>query len=98
MPLSRPDSLREELRTTLPDRPFRIEFWDGAALEPSNGVPGPTFFIRSPEAFGHVLRAPGQLGVGRAYVAGTIDVDDLDATLDMLDAWKPPALDARAKA
>jgi cyclopropane-fatty-acyl-phospholipid synthase len=98
MPLSRPDALREELRTTLPDRPFRIAFWDGSELEPSNGVPGPTFHVRSPEALGHVLRAPGQLGVGRAYVSGALDVDDLDETLELLDAWKPPALDARAKA
>ena len=27
----------------------------------------------------HVLRAPGQLGLGRAYVSGALDVDDLDA-------------------
>src|SRR5581483_2617549 len=98
MPLSRPDALRDQLRAALPDRPFRIQFWDGSALEPSNGVPGPTFHVRSPEALGHVLRAPGQLGVGRAYVAGALDVDDLDETLELLDAWKPPALDTRAKA
>jgi cyclopropane-fatty-acyl-phospholipid synthase len=86
------------LQRAIPDRPFSVEFWDGTTLPPSNGVPGPTFQVRSPEALAHVLRAPGQLGIGRAYVSGTLDVDDLDATLILLDTWKPPALDARQKA
>src|SRR5689334_17346547 len=98
MALSRPDALRDQLRVALPDRPFRIEFWDGGTLEPSNGVPGPTFKVTSPEALGHALRAPGQLGVGRAYVSGALDVDDLDAALELLDNWSPPPMDARAKA
>jgi cyclopropane-fatty-acyl-phospholipid synthase len=98
MPLSRPATLRDELRIALPDRPFRVEFWDGEVLEPSNGVAGPTFQVRSPEALGHVLRAPGQLGISRAYVSGTLDVDDLDAAIEVVDGWKPPRLDARAKA
>jgi cyclopropane-fatty-acyl-phospholipid synthase len=75
--------LRTALAEALPDRPFRVELWDGSALEPTNGG-GPTFRVASPEAFGHVLRSPGQLGVGRAYVAGQIDVDDIDAALELL--------------
>jgi cyclopropane-fatty-acyl-phospholipid synthase len=98
MALSRSAPLRDELVRALPDRPFTIEFWDGATLPPTNGVAGPTFQVRSPQALAHALRAPGQLGIGRAYVSGTLDVDDLDATLELLDGWKPPALDARAKA
>src|SRR5258705_8167293 len=63
--------LRTALSEALPDRPFRLELWDGTALAATNGG-GPTFRLRSPVALGHVLRAPGQLGLGRAYVAGTL--------------------------
>src|SRR5918911_1025982 len=98
MPLSRPDALRDELRIALPDRPFRVEFWDGAVLEPSDGVAGPTFHVRSPAAIGHLLRSPGQLGISRAYVSGLLEPDDLDAALQVVDGWKPPSLDRRTKA
>jgi cyclopropane-fatty-acyl-phospholipid synthase len=92
------DELRAALAEALPDRPFTVELWDGTALPPTNGVPGPTFRITSPVALGHILRAPGQLGVGRAYVSGAIDVDDIDEALALISRWSPPPLDARAKA
>ncbi|MDX6697892.1 MAG: cyclopropane-fatty-acyl-phospholipid synthase [Solirubrobacteraceae bacterium] len=79
----------------LPERPFAVELWDGARLEPT--APGPTFQVRSRAALGHVLRAPGQLGLGRAYVAGALEPDDLDAALDLLDGWQPPPLDGATK-
>jgi cyclopropane-fatty-acyl-phospholipid synthase len=90
--------LRHSLEEALPERPFRLELWDGSAVASTNGGGGPTFRLRSPLALGHVLRAPGQLGVGRAYVSGEVEVDDLDAALDLLDGWQAPPLDARAKA
>ncbi len=37
-------------------------------------------------------RAPGQLGAGRAYVLGQLDTDDLDAVVDLIGRWQPPAL------
>ncbi len=89
--------LREVLAETLPERPFTIALWDGTALEPTNGHGGPTFRVCSPKAFGHVLRAPGQLGLGRAYVSGEIEVDDMDAALDLLDGFQVPPLDNRGK-
>jgi cyclopropane-fatty-acyl-phospholipid synthase len=89
--------LRTALAEALPDRPFRVELWDGTELEPTNGG-GPTFRVRTPEALGHVLRSPGQLGLGRAYVAGQLEVDDMDAALDLLSTWSPPPIDTRAKA
>jgi cyclopropane-fatty-acyl-phospholipid synthase len=92
------DELRAALAEALPNRPFTVELWDGTALPPTNGVPGPTFRITSPVALGHILRAPGQLGVGRAYVSGAIDVDDIDEALALISRWSPPPLDARAKA
>ena len=56
---------------------------------------GPTFYVRSPRAAAHVLRAPGQLGLGRAYVSGDLEVDDMDAVIGLLDSWKPPPLERR---
>jgi cyclopropane-fatty-acyl-phospholipid synthase len=98
MAFSRPAPLREELQRALPDRPFEVAFWDGSTLPPTNGASRTTFRVNSPVALAHALRAPGQLGLGRAYVSGALDVDDLDATLELLDSWQPPSLDARAKA
>jgi cyclopropane-fatty-acyl-phospholipid synthase len=87
--------LRSALADALPDRPFTVALWDGSSVPATE--PGPTFTITSPTALGHVLRAPSQLGVGRAYVSGGIDVDDIDAALDVLARWSPPPLDLAAK-
>jgi cyclopropane-fatty-acyl-phospholipid synthase len=90
MPFARTEPLRREIEARIPERPFTVEFWDGTRL-PSTGD-GPTFFVRSPRAAAHVLRAPGQLGLGRAYVSGEIEVDDMDAVIELLDRWQPPPL------
>jgi cyclopropane-fatty-acyl-phospholipid synthase len=97
MALARTDALRRELRRTFAERPFGIELWDGATVD-STTSDGPVLRVTSPRALAHVLRAPGQLGLGRAYVAGFIEVDDLDAALALLDGWKPPPLDRAARA
>jgi cyclopropane-fatty-acyl-phospholipid synthase len=97
MPASRTAALREQLAVALPDRPFRVELWDGSAV-PATRNGGPTFAARSPLALAHVLRAPGQLGLGRAYVIGALDVDDMDATIALLDTWAPPPIDLRTRA
>jgi cyclopropane-fatty-acyl-phospholipid synthase len=91
------EPIRAELQRALPERPFTVEFWDGTQLPSTNGG-GPRFAVRSPAAFAHALRAPGQLGLGRAYVSGELEVDDVDAVLDLLDSWQPPALDRAAQA
>jgi cyclopropane-fatty-acyl-phospholipid synthase len=95
--LSTTEPIRTELGRALPERPFSIQFWDGTELPSTNGG-GPRFSVRSPAAFAHALRAPGQLGLGRAYVSGELEVDDVDAVLDLLDSWQPPALDRAAQA
>ena len=92
MALSNTAPLRQELEKALAARPFAIDFWDGSRLPATNGA-GPTFTVRSPGAVAHLLRAPGQLGIGRAYASGLLEPDDLDATLDLLDNWKPPEMD-----
>ncbi len=92
MPFANTAPLRREIEARLPERPFAIEFWDGSRVPATDGQ-GPTFTVRSPRAAAHVLRAPGQLGLGRAYVSGELDVDDVDAVIELLDGWRPPALD-----
>jgi cyclopropane-fatty-acyl-phospholipid synthase len=90
--------LREALAEALPDRPFRVSLWDGTELPSTNGDGGPVFSVRSPLALGHMLRAPGQLGLGRAYVSGALEVDDVDKVLALLDGYAPPPVDPRTKA
>jgi cyclopropane-fatty-acyl-phospholipid synthase len=96
--MSGTSDLKDALATALPERPFRLELWDGTALDSTTGNgSGPVFRLNSPEALGHVLRAPSQLGVGRAYVSGGIDVDDIDKALALLASWSPPPIDNRTK-
>ena len=87
--LSNTAPLRAELERSFPERPFTVSFWDGTELAGTNGS-GPTFFVRSPRAVAHLFRAPGELGLGRAYIQGMLDVDDIDAAIDVVDSWRPP--------
>src|SRR5690348_2195278 len=86
------EPLRRELATALPDRPFTITFWDGTEVPATNGG-GPALHVRSPAALAHALRAPGQLGIGRAYVSGAIEVDDIDEAMAVLLNYAPPPID-----
>jgi cyclopropane-fatty-acyl-phospholipid synthase len=86
---SRP--LCRELRRLLPSRPFHVRFWDGGVVEATTPI-APAFLVRGPAALAHFLRAPGSLGLGRAYAEGSLAVDDLDAAFIVVDEWDPPAL------
>jgi cyclopropane-fatty-acyl-phospholipid synthase len=73
-----------------------VRFWDGGFVGETE--PGsPTFDVRSPAALAHFLRAPGTLGLGRAYVDGSLAVDDLDAAFLVVDEWQPPPLERAQK-
>jgi cyclopropane-fatty-acyl-phospholipid synthase len=86
---SRP--LGNELQRVFPSRPFHVRFWDGNAVPATDGE-APTFFVRRPTALAHFLSAPGTLGLGRAYVDGSLAVDDLDGAFLVVDEWEPPEL------
>ena len=73
-----------------------MRFWDGGEVRATEPA-APTFEFRSPRALAHVLRAPGELGIGRAYVAGLLEVDDLDGALRVVDQFEPPPLSLRQK-
>ncbi len=91
MAFARTAPLRHELECALPRRPFSLGFWDESVVRATD--PGaPTFTFHSPLALAHVLRAPGELGLGRAYISGLLDVDDLDAALLVVDTFEPPSL------
>ena len=62
--------------------PVRIVFWDDSSAGPEDG-PG-TIYIRSVDAVKRLLWAPGELGLGRAYVTGDLDADG--DVIDMLTA------------
>jgi len=83
--------LSREMRRCFPSRPFHVRFWDGGAVQATQ-EDAPSFFLRRPTALAHFLRAPGSLGLGRAYVDGSLAVDDLDAAFVVVDDWEPPAL------
>ncbi|MGH2849302.1 MAG: class I SAM-dependent methyltransferase [Solirubrobacteraceae bacterium] len=81
----------------LPERPFAIEFWDGGRV-PATELRTPTFFVRRASAIAHALRAPGPLGLGRAYVEGSLETDDIDAAFLVVDDWVPPRVPPRDRA
>jgi cyclopropane-fatty-acyl-phospholipid synthase len=91
------EPLVKEIERAFPERPFTIELWDGSKLPSTNGG-GPTFKARSKEALAYAVAAPGQLGLGRAYVSGEIEIDDIDAVIGVLNEWKPPPVGAASKA
>ncbi len=83
--------LCREIERLFPERPFAIDFWDGATV-PATRPGGPTFTVRSPRALAQVLGAPGQLGLSRAYVSGELEVEDLEGVIDLWYQWNPPIL------
>jgi cyclopropane-fatty-acyl-phospholipid synthase len=88
--------LCRELVRVLPERPFSIEFWDGGRV-PATEPGTPTFFVRRASAIAHALRAPGPLGLGRAYVEGSLETDDIDGAFVIVDDWVPPPIAPRDK-
>ncbi len=68
--------------------PVRIEFWDHSAAGPADGPD--TIHVRSIDAIKRILWAPGELGLGRAYVAGDLDADgDIIELLTALSIRSP---------
>jgi cyclopropane-fatty-acyl-phospholipid synthase len=71
-------------------RPFAVRFWDASVL-PANDPAEPrpvTLVVRHPGALVHALREPNQLGLGRAWVSGALDLEgDVEDALRQLDAF-----------
>ena len=68
------------------DLPVEVLCYDGTSAGPSTARA--TLVVRSPNALRRVLTAPGELGFGRAYVAGEVDVEgDIYAALALRDRF-----------
>jgi cyclopropane-fatty-acyl-phospholipid synthase len=66
-----------------PDLPIAVETYDGGRIGRADAPA--TLVVRSPDALRRILTAPGELGLGRAYVAGDLDVEgDIYAALASL--------------
>ncbi|MEJ7583983.1 MAG: class I SAM-dependent methyltransferase [Acidimicrobiales bacterium] len=78
------------------DLPVAVEAYDGSRLGPSDAPA--TLLVRTPEALTRIITAPGELGFGRAYVAGDLDVDgDIFAALALRDRLPEVQLTGRQK-
>jgi cyclopropane-fatty-acyl-phospholipid synthase len=71
-------------------RDCALRFWDGSEVPPPPGARGGlTLVVRSPDAFAYALRQPNELGLGRAWVSGALDVEgDLERGLALRDRFR----------
>ena len=73
-----------------PDLPIGVRAYDGSRLGTADAPA--TLLIRSPNVFRRLVTAPGELGLGRAYVSGELDVEgDTYAALAALRDRVPDA-------
>ncbi len=74
------------------DAPLRITAYDGSVAGPEDAEV--RIAIRSSKALAHLVSAPGELGLARAYVSGEMDVDAPShyAMLSLLAGQKMAAL------
>jgi cyclopropane-fatty-acyl-phospholipid synthase len=85
----RPDTVADAMRPVVHsilggDPGIKIRFWDGSSIGPDHART--TMAVQSPHALRRLLYQPNELGFGRAYVAGEIDIDgDIYAALDLRD-------------
>jgi cyclopropane-fatty-acyl-phospholipid synthase len=89
-------TMRPLIESGLGAIPINFEFWDGSMLPAAQPVA--TVKFTSPDAIRRLLWMPNELGLGRAYVAGDLDVDgDLfDVVIAFRDA--KPAVSAPGRA
>ena len=66
-------SLASVIADVLGEVPIAIETYEGDRIGPPDART--TLVFRSPDALRRILTAPGELGLGRAYVAGDLDVE-----------------------
>jgi cyclopropane-fatty-acyl-phospholipid synthase len=74
-----------------PDPGVRFEFWDGSAVGRDDAKAAVR--VASPDALRRLVWAPGQLGLGRGYVTGDLEVDgDLFTVIERLRDAAPDDL------
>src|SRR5436305_5070083 len=76
------------------DLPVAFEAYDGSRCGPVDAPA--TMVLRSPTALQRIVTAPGELGLGRAYVAGDLDLKgDIWAALSLRDRMSSMRLDPK---
>ncbi len=75
--------------------PVAIRLWDGSCLGAGTSREAPTLEIRSPRALQYLLSAPGELGLGRAWVAGDLEID---GDIESLLSWRRRYRDVKLSA
>ena len=77
-------------------RDFGLRFWDGSEVPPPPTADDElTLVVRDPVALVYALRQPNELGFGRAWVTGALDVDgDLERGLALRDRFRGLRLSA----
>ena len=75
-------------------RPTGLRFWDGSELP---GPPGaPVIVVNSPRAIARVIHERSELGFGRAFVAGELEVEgDLGETLKLSERFRGIKVDRK---
>ena len=76
--------------------PVGVRFWDGSELRTAGR---PAVVVRSPSAIAQLVRAPGQLGLARAWVEGSVDVEgDLEDILKTRNVFAGVRISSRDRA
>jgi hypothetical protein len=82
----------------LSDLPVTIRFWDGSSLPCGSSGDRPVVVVRKPRALAHLLRRPGELGLARAWVDGSLTVDgDLGDVLPLRREFVDVTLSAQER-
>jgi cyclopropane-fatty-acyl-phospholipid synthase len=81
--------------------PYRLRLWDGSELVAggsSEDAPV-TLVVNSPRALAYAIRQPNELGLGRAFVAGDLDVEgDLERALELGERFRDLRIGLRDRA
>src|SRR3954447_20068769 len=77
-------------------RDFVLRLWDRSEVPPPAGVRARlSLGVRRPEALSYALRQPNELGLGRAWVTGALDVEgDLERGLALRERFQGLRLSA----
>jgi cyclopropane-fatty-acyl-phospholipid synthase len=87
--------LAERIDAKVPGgRPIGLRFWDGSELPAGEGAP--VIVVKSPRAIARVIHERSELGFGRGWVAGELDVDgDLGETLVLAQRFRGIKIDRK---
>jgi cyclopropane-fatty-acyl-phospholipid synthase len=88
--------LAERIDAKIPGgRPIGLRFWDGSGL-PAASEGAPVIVVKTPRGIARVLHERSELGFGRAWVAGELDVDgDLGETLVLSQRFRGIEVDRK---